>query len=270
VFLDLDWSKVGGDRLGIIFHGLEGSSDSGYARGMSRAFNLRGWDAMALNFRSCSGEPNLKARFYHSGETSDPAFVIEHILSEHKYKEITLVGYSLGGNVLLKYLGEKGNKVPKEVKKAAAVSVPCELHTSCEVLSSGFNKLYTKFFLLTLHQKAQAKSHIFSAEQLKFRAKNFPEFDDAFTAPLHGFESAMDYYLKSSSKQFIPDIQTPVLVLNAQDDPFLSIGCFPETEAKNNKNVFLEMPARGGHVGFMTGKAEYYSETRIMDFLKEE
>jgi predicted alpha/beta-fold hydrolase len=268
-FLDLDWSRIGNERLGIIFHGLEGSSESGYARGMAKALNERGWDAMALNFRSCSGEPNLQPRFYHSGETSDPAFVIEYILANYGYKQLAVIGYSLGGNVLLKYLGEKGNDVPKEVKNAVAVSVPCELHTSCDVLSNGFNRLYTRHFLKMLMEKAYAKAHLFSPEQLSLKPQTFPDFDGMFTGPLHGFDGAMDYYLKSSSKPFIPAIQRPVLILNAQDDPFLSEGCFPIAETEKHKDVYLEMPAKGGHVGFMGKNGEYWAEKRVMGFLEE-
>lgn len=268
-FLDLDWSRVGSDKLGIIFHGLEGSSESGYARGMVKAFNEKGWDAMVLNFRSCSGEPNMKPRFYHSGETGDPAFVIEYLLGKYTYRSLSIVGYSLGGNVLLKYLGERGRQVPKEIKNAVAVSVPCELHTSCEVLSKGFNKLYTRHFLTMLMEKAQAKAHLFSPEQLNLNPQTFHDFDGTFTGPLHGFNGAMDYYLKSSSKAFIPEIRRPVLILNAQDDPFLSRGCFPVEEAKDHQKVFLEMPEKGGHVGFMLNKGKYWAEQRVLAFLEE-
>jgi predicted alpha/beta-fold hydrolase len=268
-FLDLDWSKVGSKRLGIIFHGLEGSSDSGYARGMAKAFNQQGWDAMVLNFRSCSGEPNLQPRFYHSGETSDPEFVIEYILNHYPYQQLAAVGYSLGGNVLLKYLGEKGKEVPKALRNAVAVSVPCELHTSCVVLSQGFGKLYTRHFLNMLMEKAQAKAHLFSEEQLSLKPKTFHDFDGTFTGPLHGFDGAMDYYLKSSSRQYVPAIERPVLILNAQDDPFLSKGCFPMQEAEKNADVYLEMPKKGGHVGFMGGNGKYWAEQRVMEFLEE-
>ncbi len=269
-FLDLDWSRKGSDRLGIILHGLEGSADSGYARGMAKALNQRGWDAMALNFRSCSGEPNLQPRFYHSGETGDAAFVIDYILGKYAYKRLAIVGYSLGGNVLLKYLGERGEKLPKELKNAVAVSVPTDLHGSCEVLAKGFNRLYTRHFLEMLMEKAHKKPQLFSEEQLNLQPRSFPDFDNAFTAPLHAFEGAMDYYTKSSSRQYVPEIRRPVLILNALDDPFLSESCFPKAEAAAHSQVYLEMPTRGGHVGFMSGKkAEYWSEKRVMEFLNE-
>jgi predicted alpha/beta-fold hydrolase len=269
-FLDLDWSRIGSRKLLLVLHGLEGSSDSGYARGLVKAFNQDGWDGLALNFRSCSGEPNRLPRFYHSGETSDPAFIIQRIAESGAYDSLALAGFSLGGNVALKYLGERGHDLPAILKVAITFSVPIELHSASEKMAKGFGKVYTRHFLKMLMEKARAKAHLFPQELLEKQPKNFMEFDDWFTGPLHGFSGSMDYYLRSSSRQFLPNIQLPTLLLSAQDDPFLSDACYPIPEAKFNPQLFLEMPQKGGHVGFIQSSAGlYWSEQRALQFVRE-
>jgi len=251
-FLDLDYSKVGSKKIMLLLHGLEGSSNRQYAKGMVKMFNQNGFDAVVMNFRSCSGEMNLKPTTYHSGKTDDLDFVIESIQAE--YEEIVPVGFSLGGNVLVKYLGEKGNNISCKVKKAVAFSVPFQLADSAKELAKRMNWIYMRRFLQSLKSKTRIKINQFpelgiSEEQLD-QCKSFIDFDDLYTAPVHGFKDAEDYWERCSSKQFIKGISIPTLVVNALDDPFLGEECYPTKEAELNlKFTFLALKY-GGHVGF--------------------
>jgi uncharacterized protein len=272
-FLDLDFSSVGSKRLAIVLHGLEGDSTRPYMKGMVKALNQGGWDAAALNFRGCSGEPNRKLRMYHSGETEDLATVISHIESSGMYSALALVGSSLGGNVILKYLGERGGATPSLIKAAVTISVPCDLKACSVRLGEFSNRPYLKRFLRMLRRKIQAKQLIMpeSINDIGYeRIRLLGEFDDRYTAPMHGFRDANDYYEKGSSKPFLPDISIPTLLINAADDPFLSTTCYPVEEAKTNPNLFLETPRHGGHVGFMAfnRNGRYWSETRAVSFLE--
>lgn len=271
-FLDLDWSRIGSKRLCVVLHGLEGDSSRPYVKGMVKALNSRNWDALALNFRGCGGESNRRLRMYHSGETDDLHTVINHSKSLGAYSQSALVGFSLGGNAILKYLGEQGGGVSNFVKAAVTISVPCDLKECSLRLEQFVNRPYLKRFLRMLRAKIEVKSQAWPGlvsvsgyDQLK----TLREFDDRYTAPLHGFMDADDYYAKSSSKQFLNKIAIPTLLVNAADDPFLSSVCYPFEEAKSNPYLFLEVPERGGHVGFMSsGKnPEYWSESRAVDFL---
>ena len=269
-FLDLDWSETGAKTLAILSHGLEGDSSRSYILGMVKALNGQGIDALAWNYRSCSGEPNKLLRSYHLGASDDLAFVIEHALAMGRYKKIFLLGFSAGGNITLKYLGENQELVPKEVKRAAVFSVPADLKSSAEKIS----RIYTRRFLKTLGKKLEQKKEMYPDEvDLTDYSLfwTFPEFDNRYTAPLHGFESADDYYRKVSSKQFIPNIQIPVLLVNAENDPFLGPACYPVAEAEINPLFYLEMPKQGGHVGFTQDFRNnvYYSEKRAVSFLLE-
>lgn len=267
-FLDVDWSEVGSKSLAILSHGLEGDSSRPYMLGMVKAFNERGVDVLAWNYRSCSGEPNKLLSSYHLGATTDLDFVLQHALETGKYDTVFLLGFSAGGNITLKYLGEAPDKVPAEVKRAAVFSVPVDLKSSAESIS----RIYTRRFLKSLGKKLELKRDMYPD---KVDLENyslfwsFPEFDDRFTAPLHGFESAEDYYRKVSSKQFIPAIKIPTLLVNAKNDPFLGPPCYPVAEASENPNFYLEMPRQGGHVGFAEDLKtnSYYSERRAIDFL---
>ncbi|MCB0847463.1 MAG: alpha/beta fold hydrolase, partial [Bacteroidetes bacterium] len=249
-FLDLDWSRVKGTKLVIVLHGLEGSADTKYVRGMIRAFNRRGWDGMGLNFRGCSGETNILPRAYHSGDTGDIDYVIQRINDHHHYEEIVLIGFSLGGNVTLKYLGEKGNQVPANLTRGVAFSVPCDLESCSYNLARFENFIYMQRFMKSLRQKVREKIHLMPEGIQVNQLRNFSQFDDAITAPLHGFENAVDYWTKSSSKQFIPGIRIPTLLVNAANDPFLTPECFPKEEAEQNPWFTLEVPGQGGHTGF--------------------
>lgn len=258
-FLDLDWSDsvTQTQKLVILLHGLEGDAQRPYITGSAKILNQNGYDTCAVNYRGCSGEPNVKYRSYHSGATEDLIEVLNHILNTKNYSEIYLKGFSLGGNLLLKYLGE-GNDVPKEIKGAVAVSVPCNLHDSCKQLLSIKNIMYAIKFKGNLLDKLRQKQHMFpnkiSDNDIK-SIKTLKDFDDIYTSQAHGFEDALDYYKKSSSLQFLPHIQVPSLIINAKDDSFLGPECYPVKETDRNTKLFLEMPSYGGHVGFWDRKS---------------
>lgn len=272
-FLDLDWSRVGARRLAIVFHGLEGDSGRSYMRGMVRMLNRSKWDAVAVNFRGCSGEPNRKLRMYHSGETEDLGTVISHASGSEAYAELALVGFSLGGNAILKYLGEHAEQTPSLIKAAVAISVPCDLKGCSVCLGEPMNRPYRKRFLRLLHPKITAKAQLMPdkiSDRDYHRIQTLKEFDDRYTAPIHGFENADDYYERSSCRQFLSAISIPTLLVNAADDPFLSASCYPIEESQTSPHVYLEIPRHGGHVGFMSRNrnGEYWSETRTAHFLK--
>lgn len=270
-FLDLDWSRIESDKLAILSHGLEGSSDRAYMRGMAKAFNVHGWDALAWNYRGCSGVPNRKLKSYHSGATGDLETVIKHALFLNQYIELCLVGFSMGGNITLKYLGENGDSIPEEVKSAVAFSVPCDLKSSAEKLARFSNKIYMHRFLGFLHKKIQLKMKMFPGEINDDgfdQIRTFKEFDDRYTAPIHGFEDAEDYWRKCSSKQFLDNIRIPTLLINSKNDPFLSEACYPIEQAKSNPYLCLEIPESGGHVGFISlhNNGIYWSESKAVSF----
>lgn len=269
-FLDLDWYRQGSGRLAILSHGLEGCSRARYVRGMAAALVAAGWDVLAWNFRGCSGEMNRTARFYHSGDTGDFGLVIDH--AQRGYQSVALVGFSLGGNVTLKYLGEDPDGVHPKVMGAVAFSVPCDLAASARRLDEARNRVYTRRFLRSLRRKVLEKARQIpgaidssGVEELR----SFREFDDRYTAPMHGFRNAEDYWGQSSSRQFLPAIRVPALLINAANDPFLPPECFPVREAEDSPFFFLEMPRAGGHVGFSSLGSTYWSEMRAVQFLKE-
>ncbi|NOS91288.1 MAG: alpha/beta fold hydrolase [Cyclobacteriaceae bacterium] len=264
-FLDLDWLKQGSNKLVIISHGLEGNSQRAYIQGMAKHFFSNGYDVLAWNYRGCSGEMNRQQRFYHSGATDDLKWVIDN--ASANYDSIYLVGFSLGGNLSLKYLGE-GN-VNSLVKKAVVFSVPLELHTSCLEILKSSNWMYHHRFLRSLKAKVIAKANqrtdldISQLDQIK----TLIQFDDHFTAPIHGFANAIDYYKKCSSLYFLSEIRIPTLIVNAKNDPFLSNDCYPELPA--GSSVKMETPSHGGHVGFAQfgQNGLYWSELRAFDFI---
>lgn len=272
-FIDIDISSVGSKSIVIISHGLEGSTDSQYIKGMTRILNQQGKDVLAWNMRSCSGEMNKLKRFYHAGVTDDLELMISKAQSLG-YKSISLMGFSLGGNLTALYLGQNGKNIASEITNAVIFSVPCDLGKSAEKISQTRYRFYLESFLITMRQKIMEKSKFMDLE-LDFngidKIKSFREFDDRFTAPLHGFKDGEDYYRTNSCKRFLGDIVVPTLIVNAKDDPFLTKECFPIREAHRNKNLFLETPRSGGHVGFVTFDQDqhYWSEKRAQDFLKE-
>jgi len=267
-FLDLAWSGKNSKRLAIFSHGLEGSCNAAYIQGMARTLVENGWDALAWNFRGCGIEPNRLLSFYHSGATEDLEAVIRHALATHPAESIDLIGFSLGGNLTLKYLGELRERSPK-LHRAVAFSVPCDLADSSAALSKPENRIYMARFLRSLRAKLRVKDGIFPGEldlsDLDHVA-TFAQFDDRFTAPLHGFRDAVDYWTRSSCRQFLPDIRIPSLLVNALNDPFLGEKCFPREEAERSEFFHLEVPEKGGHVGF-PGNFSYWMEARAIAWL---
>lgn len=269
-FLDLDWSyaKQPSDKVIILLHGLEGNAQRPYITAAAKLFNENGVDACAVNFRGCSGEPNRLYRSYHSGATEDLEAVVNHILEKDKYREIYIKGISLGANMALKYAGER-EQLSKALKGIVAVSSPCYLKGSCDALMSLRNKHYAIRFLAHLKDKLRPKLEQFPQDisVTDFNSiKTLVDFDDVYTSKAHGFKDALDYYEKSSSLQYLPSITIPTLIINSLNDSFLSAECYPVKEAKQNPNLYLEMPKYGGHVGFIDKKNVYYNERRALDF----
>ena len=270
-FLDLDWSKAGRRRLAIISHGLEGDSERAYVKGMVRALNLFGWDCLAWNFRGCSGTINRCLKFYHSGSFDDLSVVIDHAAATGSYDEISLMGFSIGGNITLLYLGKNRPNVHPLVSCAAALSVPCDLASGADALARPSNRIYMQRFLRLLHSKIRAKMEAMPGridDTGYADLETFKDFDDRYTAPINGFRDAADYWQQCSSKPCITDIEIPTLMISAVNDPFLAPKCYPKEETGTNHNVFLEMPASGGHVGFVQFNKDriYWSERRIAEF----
>lgn len=267
-FLDLDWLKQGSDRLIIISHGLEGSSQRPYTLGMAKAFFDKGFDTLTWNYRGCSGEMNLQLRFYHSGASDDLHRVVNHAVA-NGYRRIVLVGFSLGGNLTLKYAGEQGKDIPAAVKAVITFSVPLDLDGSCTQISRRENFLYALRFLRSLKKKVVDKSRLMAGIDVRDigKIRDLRTFDDRYTAPLHGFSSASSYYRSCSALFFLKTIAIPTLVVNARNDPFLSAGCFPADVP--NPNITFEYPERGGHVGFaqFSRNGLYWSEARALRFV---
>jgi predicted alpha/beta-fold hydrolase len=260
----------------LLLHGLEGSHRSHYVAGLMERARRRGWGGAVLLWRSCGPEPNRTARFYHSGETGDLDLVVRRLTSEAPGAPLLLVGVSLGGNVLLKWLGEHGRDAPPELRAAAAVSVPYDLARGARHISRGFARVYERHFLRSLRRKAVEKEARFPGlvrhDALR-AARTLWDFDDCVTAPVHGFRDAGDYYARSSSLGFLHAIRVPTLLLGAADDPFLPAAVLDEVRAvaRANPALELEFPPHGGHVGFVSGRApwraEYYAERRVVEWL---
>jgi predicted alpha/beta-fold hydrolase len=261
----------------VICHGLEGSSRAPYVRGLVAVALSRGLDALALNFRGCSGEPNRLARFYHSGDTGDLHEVVIRLAAERPGRPIVLAGFSLGGNVVVKYVGERGAALLPEVRGAVGVSVPFDLLRSARALDApGFwNGVYRERFLRQLRGKTLAKARRFPAafDVARVRAaRSFAEFDAAVTAPLHGFASAEDYWTRSSSGRYLAGVRRPLLAIAALDDPIVPGDTLPVAEARANPLVTLEATPSGGHVAFVSGWPfwpDFWAERRAIAFLVE-
>jgi predicted alpha/beta-fold hydrolase len=259
----------------IVLHGLEATRRSPYLRGILGEAARRGWGATVWYFRSCGDRPNRTRRFYHAGETTDLEFVVSRVARDHPAAPIVLVGYSLGGNVLLKWLGERGDTRSPDVRGAAAVSVPFDLARGARQISRGFARVYETYFLRSLKRKSSAKLAQFPdlADPRRVEnARSLYDFDDAVTAPVHGFASADDYYSRSSALRFLSAIRVPTLLLSARDDPFLPASVLDEVLVAAGKTsaLTLEFLPSGGHVGFVGGqpwRPTYYAERRVGDFL---
>jgi predicted alpha/beta-fold hydrolase len=275
-FIDLDFTPAAreGAPIVLLLHGLEGSSRRGYALITYDALARQGMPAVGMNFRSCSGELNVTARFYHSGETEDLRFVLAHLRARFGDVRMGAIGFSLGGNVLLKYMGEEGDAA--EIQSAVAVSVPYDLAAGARALErSAMGRFYTRIFLETLVDKTTRKAALIGdrcdLERMR-AARTFWEFDDAVTAPLHGFLGADDYYVRSSSAGFLEHIRRPTLLLHSRDDPFLPPASLPLDVIARNPNLTPVITERGGHVGFIGGapwRPVYWAEEEAARFLYE-
>lgn len=269
-FIDIDWKNNNNDKLVILCHGLEGSSKSKYIQGHAKYFSERNYDILAINYRGCTGE-NRKPTFYHAGLTDDLKLLVEEKGKNYKY--ICLVGFSLGANLILKYLGTENN-LPKNLTCSAVVSPPCDFTSSAEQLKRPQNFIYKTKFLTKLKRKVEKKYNeypeyrsLFDVKKIR-NSKNLEEFDDACTARFFGFKGVKDYYSKVSSKKDIKNIKIPTYILTPKDDPIMGKECYPYEEAKDNKNIFLETPKYGGHVGFSSFKDyPYVLEEKIFEFI---
>ncbi len=273
-FLDIDWAKIGSGKIAIISHGLEGNSYRHYVIAMAAMLNKNGWDALAWNYRGCSGETNRQLRMYHNGSTDDLDCVVNHVLKKGMHQAVALIGFSLGGNLTLLYLGNKGSALDGSIMKSVVFSVPCDLQAGAKALATWKNKIYTYQFLDSLHHKIKEKMKIMPEvinDNHYYRIRNFKDFDDRYTAPIHGFKNAEDYWVKCSSGRSIPEIKIPTLIVNARNDPFLAEGCYPILQASRSKYVYLETPSSGGHVGFVrfVKDGSYWSEMRAIEFLNQ-
>jgi predicted alpha/beta-fold hydrolase len=273
-FIDVDFCGQG-ERLVVLFHGLEGGSDSHYARAFASDAAACGWRVAIPHWRGCSGEPNRLPRAYHSGDTQEVHWLLERFSSRQKQKPLCAVGVSLGGNALLKWLGEQGEAAAPLVRRAAAVSAPLDIAAAGEALDRGVNRLlYTRMFLSTLKPKSIAKLEVFpglyDADGVR-KARTFREFDDLVTAPLHGFEGVEDYWARASSGPYLEYIRVPTLLLNARNDPFLPEHALLAAARKPASCVMLEFPRTGGHAGFVSGPfpgRHGWLSRRLLEFLQ--
>ncbi len=270
-FIDLAWAGADEGPLVLVLHGIAGCLDSPYAQGILHTITKRKWRGLFMHFRGCSGSPNRLARFYHSGETGDFNYLIAEIRRREPYTLLAAIGYSLGGNVLLKWLGENSSQNP--LSAAVAVSVPFELNKAAGRLNKGFSRLYQWWLLRELKELIKLKfqrtpSPIDLGDISKLNS--FLEFDDKITAPLHGFLNRNDYYHRASSRRHLKSIHVPTLILQAMDDPFISPDANPNL-GELSSQVTLELHENGGHVGFIAGNFPwepiYWLEDRIAEFL---
>lgn len=274
-FLDLDW--VGGPAaeapLVVLFHGLEGSADSHYIRALLAAVQSRGWGGLVVHFRGCSGVLNRLPRSYHAGDSAEIGYVLNRLRQEHPRNPLYAVGFSLGGNALLKWLGEQGLAAGALVDGAAAIAAPLDLPAAGDALDQGFNRVYAARFLMTLKPKALAKLEQFPGlydREAVAEVDSIRGFDDLVTAPLHGYRDADDYWARANSRTWLSHIRVPTLVLNARNDPFLPEAFLP-TGAEVSDWVHLDQPAEGGHLGFVSGPFPGHLDwlpARVLDFLE--
>ncbi len=276
-FLELHWAgprspegpNRNSERVAVLTHGLEGSVDRQYMRGMARALVRRGWTVCAWNLRGCGEAMNRRPITYHSGKTGDLATVVRHVRGRG-YDDVSLVGFSLGGNLTLKYLGERGARAA-DLRGAVAFSVPVDLEAASHRIAHWTNRHYTAYFLRSLREKIRVKADqhpgVVRTDALA-HVRTLRDFDDAYTAPLNGFRTADTYYRRASSKPLLSEIAVPTLLVNAANDPFLADACYPWAAARGHRHVSLEVPASGGHVGFVSFRGEaYWSERRAASFL---
>lgn len=271
-FLNFDWIKNGNKKLIILCHGLEGSSDSHYIKAFAKYFSEKNWDILALNYRSCDGEISPSPFYYVSGKGDEIEAALKHSTS---YDEIVLIGFSLGANKVLHYLGNE-NIENSRIKGAFIVSPPCDLHGSSLMMIKKSNKIYSDFFLKQLKNKVLKKEEkypkIFNAFGINLEkvlnTKNLIEFDDEFTAKLNGFENADEYYTKNSSLYTLDKINIRTLILTAMDDPMMSESCYPREISKLNPLIELQTPKYGGHVSYASFEKEYWLEKYAYEYIE--
>jgi len=275
-FIDLDFSEVNSSKLVVLIHGLEGSSTSKYILAAASELNKAGYDTVSFNLRGCSGEDNILLSTYHSGKTEDLEFVISYLIENYFYDKIMIVGYSLGGNITLKYFGEHVKTISDKVSCGVAISVPVDLASSSRTMGTSKNKIYMYKFLRSLRKKILIKTQKYPDYKLDIKkllkSKTFKEFDGLYTAPVSGFSGPEDYWEKASSKPYLPSIKKPVLLISSKDDPFLAKECYPYKEAKESNYFHLEVTKYGGHVGFISSflpKKNRWLENRILQFIRD-
>lgn len=272
-FIDIDWSYPANSestrKVAVLIHGLEGNAQRQYIMGLAKHLNNNHWDVAAVNLRNCSGEVNRLYRSYNAGASDDLSSIITHIVKKD-YSNISICGFSLGGNITLKYLGEIAT--PSQVKSAVVVSVPCDLYDSLKEINKPKNFIYEQRFIRSLKEKLSERQEVFPDRISKSdisSCKSLMDIDDLYTSKAHGYIDAIDYYTKCSSKQFLKGIEIPTLIINAKNDTFLGNACYPIKEAKENSNLFLEIPNFGGHVGFYLHGETYYNERKTIAFLQK-
>lgn len=269
-FIDLDWTPPQDGPLILILHGLEGCSQSAYAAGLLNALHHNGMQGVLMHFRGCSGEPNRQLHSYHAGETGDMAFIVNQLKARFPDRKFAAVGFSLGGNALLKWLGESNAENP--LACAAAVSVPFDLDACARRLENGLSRAYLGYLLRKMVRSARRKIdwHNYPVDKAFLDSvKSIRIFDDKVTAPLHGFIGVDDYYQRSSSRNYLSDIHQPTLILQAKDDPFMTPSVLPD-DHELSPHVRLELSAQGGHVGFIDETGNYWLEQRIIEWLNEQ
>ena len=272
-FVDLDWLEAKSRSLVILSHGLEGNSQRYYMQSMAKFFHRAGWDVLAWNCRSCSGEMNRKLRLYYHGEIDDFSQVIKHALHKKDYEQIVLIGFSMGGSILMKYLGVYGKEAPPSILCGIAFSSPCDLEGGVIELEKPQNAFFKKRFFNSISAKIRIKAELFpdkvSTKYLD-QVQYWKDFDRFYSAPINGFSSPEAFYYDASAKNFMSGTKTPVLLVNAANDPILSPNCYPFELCKKHNYINLEVPPNGGHVGFNWRRFPYtWMEHRAMDFLSE-
>lgn len=272
-FLDLDWYRQGSSSLMILSHGLEGSSKSQYARWMAKRLFAEGYDVLVWNYRGCSDTPNRLMRFYHSGDTQDLRTMLSLAVFPKSYQHLALVGFSVGGNITLKYLGEQGNDLDSRLVCAINFSVPTDLAAGAAHLAKWQSAVYMNRFMQSLKRKVREKATRYPTldPQPLSGMRTFDLFDELYTAPLHGFPNAREYWRLNSSRYYISGIKLPTLLITAANDPFLTPECYPMAEAKKMPQFNLEIPQHGGHCGFtqFNNTGFYWSEDRCVEFVQQ-
>lgn len=272
--LDIDWSRVGGEKAVLLSHGLEGNSEKPYVLGMARHFNRLGWDVCAWNYRSCSEELNLSADFYHPAQLDDVETVLQHMMAQGNYRHLALIGFSMGGAYTLNYMARRKESMPKEVIGAVAFSTPVDLGETSRHLSEGPTAWYGKIFLRNYRKKmAQKEKEMPGTYDLgKWdQVKSLKDFDEHFNRQWYGFDNLEAFYRYVSPVHYLHQIDRPTLVVNAENDPFLTDACYPYQAAESNPYLFLEVPSKGGHIGFVSSswRGIYWSESRAEAFLTD-